>query len=123
DELKLPISEVVRSDFERIFESAYGKQAGYTLKKQYRMLPPIGRLVSNAFYDRALQHGRTDPKIPVDALPLELKVPLVWVSTDSMGAGAYQSRSESRQGSLQNAAEADVIVSLLKRWSEHEPFL
>lgn len=123
DELKISVSEIVRSDFERVFESAYGKQAGYTLKRQYRMLPPIGRLVSNAFYDRALQHGRTTSKIPADVLPTELKVPLVWACTDSMGAGAYQKRGEVRRGSLQNAAEADVIVSLLKRWSEHQPFL
>jgi hypothetical protein len=123
DELRVPVSEVVRSDFERVFESAYGKQAGYTLKKQYRMLPPIGRLVSNAFYDRALQHGRTTPKIPADVLPFELRVPLTWACTDSMGAGAYQKRGEVRHGSLQNEAEADVIVSLLRRWSEQEPFL
>jgi hypothetical protein len=123
NELKIPVSEVVRSDFERAFESKYGEQAGYTLKKQYRMLPPIGRLVSNAFYDRALQHGRTIPKIPADVLPPELRLPLVWVCTDSMGAGAYQKMGESRRGSLQNPAEADVIVSLLRRWSEHEPFL
>lgn len=123
DELKLPVGEVVRSDFERIFQSAYGKEAGYTLKKQYRMLPPIGRLVSNAFYDRALQHGRKSPKIPDDVLPPELKVPLTWVCTDSMGINGYQTNSERRRGSLQNAAEADVIVSLLKQWSRHEPFL
>ncbi|WP_102945969.1 AAA domain-containing protein [Stenotrophomonas sp. VV52] len=123
EELKLSVSEVVRSDFERVFESAYGKQAGYTLKKQYRMLPPIGRLVSNAFYDRALQHGRTSSRIPVNVLPPELSMPLAWACTDSMGVAAYQKRGEVRPGSLQNAAEADVIVSLLKRWSEHEPFL
>lgn len=122
-ELKIPVSEVVRSDFERVFGSQYGKQAGHTLKKQYRMLPPIGRLVSNSFYDRALQHERAKPEIPTDALPQELALPLAWMSTDAMGAGAYQKSGGARRGSLQNDAEADVIVSLLKRWSEHEPFL
>ena len=121
-ELKVGVSEIVKSDFERAFESPYGKQAGHTLKKQYRMLPPIGRLVSNAFYDRALQHERAQPKIPPEVLPAELARPLAWVSTDAMGAGAHQ-RGGSKRGSLQNATEADVIVWLLKRWSEHEPFL
>lgn len=121
-ELKIGISEILKSDFERVFESPYGKQAGHTLKKQYRMLPPIGRLVSNAFYDRALQHERAQPKIPPGILPAELAHALVWVSTDAMGAGAHQ-RGGSKRGSLQNATEADVIVWLLKRWSEHEPFL
>ena len=124
EELKIPVNEVVRSDFERVFESAYGKQAGHTLKKQYRMLPPIGRLVSNSFYDRALQHGRSVQKIPVDVLPPELRVPLAWACTDSMGGSAYQTVGGVRHGSsLQSVAEADVIVALLKRWSEREPFL
>lgn len=123
NELKIPVGEVVRSDFERVFESPYGKQAGFTLKKQYRMLPPIGRLVSSAFYDRALQHGRGDQIIPPEVLPPELRFPLAWISTDSMGIDAHQARGSVRQGSLQNGAEADVIVSVLKRWSEHEPFL
>jgi len=122
-ELKIAAAEVVKSDFERAFESAYGIRAGHTLKKQYRMLPPIGRLVSNSFYTRALQHERTTPEIPLEALPPELAVPLVWVSTDTMGASAYQRSGGTRRGSLQNAAEADVIVWLLKRWSEHELFL
>ena len=123
NELHLPLGEIVKSDFERVFQSAYGIKAGQTLRKQYRMLPPIGRLVSNAFYDSALQHGRTDSLIPEGVLPSELKLPLVWVSTDSMGEDAYQTKNETRQGSLQNAAEADTIVSLLKKWSKHEPFL
>lgn len=121
-ELKIGVAEVVKSDFERAFESPYGRKAGHTLKKQYRMLPPIGRLVSNAFYDRALQHERAQPKIPLEVLPTELAHPLAWVSTDAMGVSAHQ-RGGSKRGSLQNAAEADVIVWLLKRWSEHEPFL
>ncbi len=121
-ELNVGASEIVKSDFERAFESPYGKRAGHTLRKQYRMLPPIGRLVSNAFYDRALQHERMHSKIPLDALPAELALPLVWVCTDAMGESAHQ-RGGSKRGSLQNAAEADLIVSLLKRCSEHEPFL
>lgn len=122
-ELKISVTEVVKSDFERTFNSAYGKRGGHTLKKQYRMLPPIGRLVSNSFYDRALQHERTTPEIPLGVLPPELMVPLAWVSTDAMGVSAYQRGGGTRRGSLQNAAEADVIVWLLKRWSENEPFL
>jgi serine/threonine protein kinase len=121
-ELKIGVADVVKSDFERAFESTYGRKAGHTLKKQYRMLPPIGRLVSNAFYGRALQHERTQPKIPPEVLPPELAHPLMWISTDAMGVSAHQ-RGGSKRGSLQNAAEADVIVWLLKRWSEHEPFL
>lgn len=123
EEIEFPRHEIVKSDFERVFESAYGRDAGFTLKKQYRMLPPIGRLVSGAFYERGLQHGRENPEIPDHVLPAVLATPLVWVSTDSLGAEAYQRPGSSRPGSLQNPVEADVIVSLLRQWSEHEALL
>ena len=48
---------VMRSDFERVFESPYGRAARATLKTQYRMLPPIGDLVSEIFYDNELKNG------------------------------------------------------------------
>ena len=35
---------LTRSDFERAFESDYGRQVGATLRTQYRMAPPIGAL-------------------------------------------------------------------------------
>jgi superfamily I DNA and/or RNA helicase len=48
------IDEVLRSDFARAFNSAYGAQASAALLTQYRMAPPIGDLVSKTFYDRKL---------------------------------------------------------------------
>jgi len=55
--------EVRRSDFERVFTTEYGRHAGTSLKTQYRMLPPIGRLVSEVFYrDLKLEPGRRIPR-------------------------------------------------------------
>jgi len=122
-ELRIPLHEVKRSDFERVFESSYGKTAGSTLTKQYRMLPPIGRLVSSAFYDRSLAHGRSQSNINKDVMPPELLRPLTWVNTDSLGPEAYQRPDKLRRGSLVNSVEADVIVTMLKRWSTHEAFV
>ncbi len=122
-ELKLPASEIIRSDFERVFDSTYGKTAGFTLKRQHRMLPAIGRLISNSFYDKGLQHGRTTAEIPQDVMPPELIKPLTWISTDTLGNSAFQTKDSLNIGSLQNIAEAEVIVSLIKNWSKHEPFL
>lgn len=122
-EIGVPRHEIVRSDFERVFGSSYGQKAGFTLKKQHRMLPPIGRLVSGAFYDRALQHGRDDAIIPPQVLPSMLARPLVWVCTDGAGEEAHQRPGSSRPGSLQNPFEADVIVSILRHWSEHAPLV
>jgi len=123
DELSIPLHEVVRSDFERVFESPYGKAAGSTLTKQYRMLPPIGRVVSSAFYDRGLAHGRTEASVDEDAMPPELARPMTWVSTDSLGRDAHQRPDKVRRGSLVNLVEVEAIVTLLKRWSTHEPFV
>ena len=48
--------ELARSDFERVFEAPYGRDAGRTLTEQYRMLEPIGTLVSDAFYPTVMTH-------------------------------------------------------------------
>jgi serine/threonine protein kinase len=120
--LAIPKAEVVRSDFERVFLSGYGRSVGCSLKVQYRMLAPIGRLVSTSFYDGMLAHGREEPVIPRSALPEDLASALVWVETDGLGDEAHQKPQESGK-SLINTVEADGIISLLRRWSEHEPFM
>ena len=49
------------SDFERIFDSEYGKKVGTALLSQYRMAPAIGELVSSCFYRGELETGRGEP--------------------------------------------------------------
>ena len=48
----------MRSDFERAFESAYGRLVSATLKTQYRMQPAIGDIVSEVFYQGQLETGK-----------------------------------------------------------------
>lgn len=114
--------EIKKSDFARVFESPYGRRAGRQLTKQYRMLPPIGDVVSTAFYGGILSHGRDTPVIDASALPEELARPLVWVATDSLGVAGQQQTEASGGSSLHNPAEADAIIALLKKWDSHEPF-
>lgn len=121
DELDAPLHEIQCSDFERVFASDYGRAAGSTLKTQYRMLPPIGRIVSGAFYDRGLAHGRTKPFVNGDTFPPELAKPITWISTDSAGSSAYQRANQKSGHSLSNPVEADAIIALLRSWAEHEP--
>src|SRR5712675_2039333 len=53
---------------------------------QYRMLPPIGRLVSDTFYREInLEHGRKDPEVDPTALPSELAAAITWIATDGLG--------------------------------------
>jgi serine/threonine protein kinase len=120
--LKASVSEVARSDFERVFETPYGAVAGQTLRRQYRMLPPIGEIVSTSFYEGRLEHGRLKPLIDSASLPNDLSRAVTWVSTSAFGERAKQADPNHR-GSLTNVVEADAIVTLLKRWAEHQPFL
>ncbi|EAT08892.1 Superfamily I DNA and RNA helicase and helicase subunit [Sphingomonas sp. SKA58] len=122
DRLDTSVAEVARSDFERVFETAYGRAAGHTLQRQYRMLPPIGKIVSDAFYDGHLEHGRTKPMIDADVIPDELVTPVTWFNTASYGKRARQS-DRNHRGSLTNTVEADVIVQMLRRWSECTGFI
>lgn len=122
DILGIGKAEVARSDFERVFEGPYGERAGHTLKTQYRMLEPIGEIVSQAFYDGALTHGRSKPLVDPAILPPELKAPVNWIDTEPLGARASQSGKD-RKKSISNPAEADAIVALLKNWSQDEEFL
>lgn len=122
ERLGVGVAEVARSDFERVFETPYGIAAGHTLRRQYRMLPPIGEIVSRSFYGKRLEHGRVTPIIDPEALPADLSAPVTWFDTAPFGARAKQADPNHRK-SLTNTIEADVIVSLLKRWSECQPFL
>ena len=118
--LGAPATALVRSDFERAFSSAYGRRVGRTLTTQYRMLPTIGRIVSEVFYGNRLTHGRNDSRIPDEALPELLKDEVVWIRTDDLGEGAYQKKSGGT--SLHNPVEADVIVDIVLALDDHEPF-
>ncbi len=121
-QLQISEAEVARSDFERVFESAYGRAAGHRLRRQYRMLPPIGEIVSKSFYKHKLEHGRHSPIIDPGVLPAELNNPVVWIDTAPLGERGKQSDPNHRK-SLSNVAEADAIVALLKRLGESDDFV
>ncbi|MGQ7794669.1 AAA domain-containing protein [Faunimonas sp. B44] len=122
ERMRVPKREIKRSDFERVFTTAYGRAAGARLKTQYRMLAPIGQLVSEAFYpDMPLDAGRQTPEIDPSLLPAGLDTPLLWIETDGMGDAAAE-RPEEGGSSRTNRAEADAIVTMLEDWHGHEPF-
>jgi AAA domain len=113
--------EIKTSDFERVFYTPYGREASAALKTQYRMLPPIGQVVSDAFYPGlALLPGRHDPEIDPSALPDSLDKPLIWIETDGLATAAFDRKESS--SSRVNKAEADAVIALLEQWHSHEPF-
>lgn len=118
----LPKREIVRSDFERIFDSRYGREAGRKLTQQHRMLAPIGRMVSASFYGGELRHERTDPVIPPKHLPKILDRAVTWVATDNLLLRSFQDPDPRGGSSLVNNVEADAIVKLLKFWDADPAF-
>lgn len=114
--------EIMRSDFERVFSTGYGRKASFSLRTQYRMLPPIGQLVSESFYPTLkLAPGRTTPEVDPSLLPADLEKVLTWVETDGLGSAGYEQRKEN--SSRINVAEADAIIALIEGWHAHAPFV
>lgn len=113
--------EIKRSDFERVFEATYGMHAGARLATQYRMLEPIGKLVSEAFYpDLTLKAGRHHPVLPSDILPEPFDRPLTWIDTAGMSDSAFEAKVG--EFGRVNRIEADAIVQTLEEWVRHAQF-
>lgn len=116
------LDQVLGSDFERVFQSEYGKQTCATLKTQYRMAPAIGSLVSACFYDNVLENGKQDSDVPniYFRLPEKLKSFVTWLDTASL-PNAYH--EQGKNGSLSNRAEADVIIGVLQDLANDNTFM
>ncbi|WP_165420892.1 AAA domain-containing protein [Rhizobium leguminosarum] len=113
--------EIKRSDFERVFEATYGTHAGARLATQYRMLEPIGKLVSEAFYpDLTLKAGRHHSVLPSDVLPEPFDRPLTWIDTAGMSESAFEGKVG--EFGRVNRMEADAIVKTLEEWLRHTEF-
>lgn len=114
--------EIKRSDFERVFEAEYGRLAGARLATQYRMLKPIGELVSEVFYPALrLNPGRTEPELAPDTLPSLFDKTLAWIDTSGMADTAFETKIGDA-GRL-NRVEADSIIRVLEDWKQHPPFV
>ncbi len=116
------LDQALGSDFERVFQSEYGKQTCATLKIQYRMAPAIGSLVSSCFYGNVLENGKQDSDVPnsYDKLPEKLKACVTWLDTASLPKAYHE---QGKKGSLSNRAEADVIIGVLQDLAEDETFM
>lgn len=104
---------VMRSDFERAFESAYGRGVSATLKVQYRMQPPIGDLVSEVFYDGELMTGERPVPECFSHAPDVIRSIVTWLDTGVLGKQANHSEQQGST-SLVNQTEANAIIRMLK---------
>jgi DNA polymerase III delta prime subunit len=108
--IEQPLDEVVRDD------SFYGwvwdkvpPSSKIMLPRQYRMREPIGRVVSDLFYDGKLIHEAPHPRMP---LPWPFDRELVWVDTGA------QDEYRDAQRSVANEFEVALckdITSIIRR--------
>lgn len=115
-------SPLFSSDFERIFDSEYGRKVGTTLLSQYRMAPDIGELVSSCFYQGKLDNGRGAPPEYYDLLPEPLSKQITWVDTSPLSARGYEQASDNGDDKW-NMAEARVVMNLLRQIIESDDFM
>ncbi len=114
----IDVHELRRSDFERAFLSNYGKIVGQRLSIQYRMALPIGKLVSQCFYEGCLETGRGAPHQVFDNLPENLGKVVTWIDTSKEGTAAYDRHPNGRNSneySFVNLREADLIIQLIQK--------
>jgi hypothetical protein len=113
----IPRKEFVTSDFERSFNSGYGRSAGQRLTEQYRMDPAICGMVSSCFYEphevmlltSALR--ASDFHVP-DSAPKWLHKPMSWIDTSEEPNQLEIKRPG--QTTLSNDAEVATIIRLLE---------
>ena len=106
------LDELLQSDFERAFESPYGEVAGAQLLTQYRMVEPIGNLVSDCFYKSKLRTGFRPVPDSYKNLPNVIQAYATWLDTASFGKGAHHSTG-GKGSSIANVTEVNVIIKLL----------
>ncbi|MCL1078425.1 nuclease [Parashewanella spongiae] len=109
----IDLDELLQSDFERAFESKYGKAAGAKLLTQYRMVEPIGDLVSECFYKGELKTGIRPIPDSYQNLPEVMKSYTTWIDTAWLGKRAYH--QDDSGSSIANTAEVKVIIKLLNQ--------
>lgn len=114
------LSEIFNSDFERAFLSSYGRSVGKTLLTQYRMAEPIGRLVSDVFYDQNLLTGDRDFHSFYNNTNIEaLRAPVTWLDTSSNNSAYHEEEGTS----LINLEEVEQIIHILKEIESNNTFI
>ncbi|WP_395598525.1 AAA domain-containing protein [Pseudomonas sp. A1437] len=124
DQTGYPAEDIVKSAFEQVFETPLGAKISQKLNVQYRMLPSIGRVVADTFYNKDLKAGRSETEQEEKIIPVGFSHPLTWIYTDEMGESSYQKQHIGRgRKSLINQVEIDLIVGILSEWNTDENFL
>jgi DNA polymerase III delta prime subunit len=110
-ELRSPLDEVVRDDsFYGYMWDQVPPTSRIMLPRQYRMREPIGRVVSDLFYEGKLIHEAPHPKMP---LPWPFDRELVWVDTGAQEE--YRDAQKSVANEFEVALCKDITTIIRKR--------
>ena len=96
---------------DRLFEQASPAHKG-ALTTQYRMRPEIGEVVSQAFYDGQLRHGRSPSPYANDAA-------IGWLTYRTKRR--FPTHQGSSNGALSNPIEAKLVAQALARLADDLP--
>ncbi|WP_019602997.1 AAA domain-containing protein [Teredinibacter turnerae] len=118
---KLPqvkVEDLEQSDFERSFYSSYGKKIGQSLLTQYRMVKPIGDLVSQCFYEGLLETGRESECKDLEFEGESFDKAVTWIDTSSEGENSLEKKpnyTNANKHSVINEFEVEVIIRLIQK--------
>ncbi|MBJ8347612.1 serine/threonine-protein kinase [Antrihabitans sp. YC2-6] len=94
--------------FERFVEKT-STSVRHLLREQYRMIRPIGDLISTTFYDGALVSPKKDSVPGID----RLGKPVLWISTSGLGRDRFEGASSPGVTSHLNRTESKLCMQRL----------
>ncbi|MFZ0217881.1 MAG: DEAD/DEAH box helicase family protein, partial [Candidatus Dormiibacterota bacterium] len=110
-EIKTPLDETVRDDsFYGYMWDKVPSASRIMLPRQYRMREPIGRIVSDLFYEGRLLHEAPHPRLP---LPWPFDREVVWVDTGAQDE--YRDAQRSVANEFEVALCKDITSIVRKR--------
>lgn len=110
DERELTPEHIKETLFQRLAD-LLPRHSQCLLRTQYRMVRPIGDLISSCFYDGDLQSSRTDG---LEGIERVFGRPVMWLDTTPLGEERRESAPGGQGTSYANRTEAKLIVEQLK---------
>lgn len=104
-------AEVRKTDFERAFIA----NDGIALDTQYRMIEPIGEIISHCFYDGQLKSHRQQAPEWFSELPYPLNKPVTWIDSGTGERALYE--DDDGSGGITNRHEMAVVMHMLRQLS------
>ena len=109
-EHQLTPEDIKETLFQRLADKL-PEQSQIMLSRQYRMLRPIGDLISSCFYREELSSNREDGLI---GYTLGYGKPVMWLDTFSLGESRRESAPQGKATSYANRTEVRVLIDRLK---------